>query len=83
MLGLSDFDAARERGAGVPAPAELARLYEKAFAEFGTLALWSYRAAPNPTVAGVLRVAATLRREGNMRARDLADAMEELALAAL
>lgn len=70
-------------GAGVPAPERIADLYRRAFREFGTLALWSRRPTERPTMAQALVVAESLRREGNMRSRQLAAQIEAACRAAL
>lgn len=64
------------------APSELARLYARAFKEFGTAALWSRRPVPDPTPADALVVARALRSEGDLDARRLAEAIEAAAHAA-
>ncbi len=62
-----------------PAANNLLRLYRRAFAEFGAAALWNRRPMPDPTPADALAVAGALRREGDMRARRLAEAIEAAA----
>jgi len=79
----SSLDELKERGAGVPAPEALVRLYRRAFAEFGTRALWSSRPAKRPTVAAALSITESLRVEGNLDARRLAERIEEACRAAL
>ena len=54
----------------------VARLYEQAFREFGSQALWSRRASAAPTIAQALVIADALRREGNLRSRALAVEIE-------
>ncbi len=61
---------------------DLLLLYERAFAEFGAAALWSRRRLAEPTPADALAVARALRREGDMQARRLAEAIEAAAHAA-
>jgi hypothetical protein len=73
----------KELGAGRPAPGEVARLYRQAFREFGTQALWSRRPSDSPTIAQALVVAESLRREGNLKSRALAVAIERACRAAL
>jgi hypothetical protein len=63
-----------------PAPPqveEMVTLYRRAFADYGAQALWSTRAFDEPTVADALIVARELRVEGNLRARALAEEIEQ------
>ena len=64
-------------------PADLVSLYHRAFAEFGALALWSSKPVPNPTPADALAITQSLRVEGNLEARRLAEQIERLCRAAL
>lgn len=73
----------KELGAGRSAPAEVARLYHRAFREFGTQALWSRRPSETPSIAQALVIAESLRREGNMNSRALAVEIERACRAAL
>jgi len=59
------------------------RLYRQAFAEFGTVALWSTRQLPRPTMATALSITESLRVEGDLAARLLAERIEEACRAAL
>jgi hypothetical protein len=52
-------------------------LYRRAFEEFGTSALWSSKPVPDPTPADVLAITRSLRVEGNMQARRLAEQIEQ------
>ncbi len=61
---------------------EIARLYRQAFAEYGVMALWSSRPVPNPTAADALAITYSLRVEGNMDSRRLAERIEALCRAA-
>ena len=72
----------KDLGAGRPAPEEVVRLYRQAFAEFGTLALWNWRALPQPSITQALAIADSLRCEGNLAARALAAKIEEACRAA-
>jgi hypothetical protein len=56
---------------------DLEALYRRAFREFRTLALWNVRELEHPTVHQALLVARSLRVEGNMAARRLAEAIEK------
>lgn len=66
----------------VPTAPQLARLYARAFKEFGALALWNSTPVPNPQPEDALAVARALRFEGNMDARRLAEQLEAAARAA-
>jgi len=57
-------------------------LYRRAFAEFGSLALWNSRQLPEPSPADALAVARALRVEGNLAARALAEQIEAACRAA-
>lgn len=73
----------RDLGAGVPAPPEAVALYRRAFSEYKSLALWSRREMPAPTIRHVINAAGALRSEGNMAAYLLAGQMEDACRAAL
>ena len=77
------MDELKEAGAGRLAPGEIVLLYRKAFHDYGAQALWSRKPSDRPTIAQVLVVAESLRREGNMMARPLAVEIEEACRAAL
>src|SRR5437763_11194885 len=83
MVESDDFQQLKELGAGRLAPEAVACLYQQAFREFGTQALWSRRPSPKPTIAQALVVADALRREGNLRSRKLAVEIEQACRAAL
>jgi hypothetical protein len=70
-------------GFGRSAPAEVVRLYYRAFREFGTQSLWSRRPSEAPTIAQALVIAESLRREGNMNSRTLAVEIERACRTAL
>ena len=61
---------------------ELDRLYRRAFAEYGTQALWNKRQVESPTAEDGLVVARALRRAGDLGARRLAELIEEMCRAA-
>jgi hypothetical protein len=61
---------------------DLSRLYARAFEEFGAAALWNKQPVADPTPQDALVVARALRREGDMRARRLAEEIETAAHAA-
>jgi hypothetical protein len=73
----------KELGAGRPAPEGIVALYRQAFDEFGAQALWSRRPSEHPTITQALAIAESLRREGNMKARQLVARIEAACRAAL
>jgi hypothetical protein len=58
-------------------PEDFATLYRRAFAAFGATALWSSRPVPEPTPADALAITRSLRVEGDLRARRLAEQIEK------
>ena len=58
-------------------PEDFAALYRRAFKDFGTSALWSSRPVPDPTPADALAITRSLRVEGDLRARRLAERIEQ------
>jgi hypothetical protein len=56
---------------------DLANLYRRAFAEYGTRALWNKRLIEQPTPEDALVVARALRIEGDRAARRLAEQIEK------
>jgi hypothetical protein len=52
-------------------------LYRSAFKEFGASALWSSRPVPDPTCEDALAITWSLRVEGDLRARKLAEQIEQ------
>jgi hypothetical protein len=58
-------------------PPDYAALYQRAFEEFGALALWNMRSFEAPTPEDALVVARALRIEGNLQARRLAEQIEQ------
>jgi hypothetical protein len=58
-------------------------LYRRAFEEFGMSALWSSRPVPDPSPADALAITHSLRVEGDLRARGLAEQIEQACRAAL
>ena len=59
-------------------PEDLATLYRRAFAEYGTRALWNMRPVRDPTPADALAITQALRTHGRMDGRRLAERIEEL-----
>jgi hypothetical protein len=66
-----------------PEPETLATLYRRAFAEYGTQALWNKRMLEEPTPDDALVIARALRIEGDREARKLAEDIEKACHAAL
>jgi hypothetical protein len=64
-------------------PPDYVILYRRAFAEYGTLALWNIRSLEAPTPEDALVVARALRIEGNLQARRLAEEIEQVCRAAI
>jgi hypothetical protein len=64
-------------------PEGFASLYRRAFAEYGTRALWNKRLLEEPTPEDALVVARALRIEGDNEARRLAEQIEQVCRAAL
>jgi hypothetical protein len=62
---------------------EFVILYRRAFAEYGALALWSSAPVPDPTPADALAITHSLRVEGNLQARRLAEQIEQACRAAV
>jgi hypothetical protein len=58
-------------------PENLVTLYRRAFEEFGASALWSSKPVPDPTPADALAITRSLRVEGNLEARRLAEQIEQ------
>lgn len=52
-------------------------LYKRAFAEYGTHALWNLRSFETPSYEDALVVARALRIEGDLVARRLAEQIEQ------
>lgn len=83
MASARDLEQLKELGAGRSASEDVVRLYKEAFREFGAQSLWSRRPSEQPTFGQALTVADSLRREGNLRSRALAERIEEACRAAL
>jgi hypothetical protein len=64
-------------------PEDFASLYRRAFAEYGTRALWNKRLLETPTPEDALVIARALRIEGNREARYLAERIERACRAAI
>lgn len=59
-------------------PETVASLYRRAFAEYGTQALWNMRPIEDPTPADALVITKALRTHGGMDGRRLAERIESL-----
>jgi hypothetical protein len=57
-------------------------LYREAFREFGAMALWNVRELAHPTPEDALAITRSLRIEGNLDARRLAERIEQMCRAA-
>jgi hypothetical protein len=62
---------------------DIATLYRRAFEQFGVSALWSSRPVAEPTAADALAITESLRVEGNLQARRLAEQIERACRAAV
>jgi hypothetical protein len=77
------IDEVKQRGAHQLASEVLRALYRQAFASHGARALWSSRPVEHPTVADLLAITESLRVEGDLAARRLAEQIEKACRAAL
>lgn len=59
-------------------PQDFASLYHRAFAEYGTAALWNMRIIENPTPNDALAITRALRTHGGMEGRRLAEQIEQV-----
>jgi hypothetical protein len=64
-------------------PTDSVDLYRRAFAEFGASALRSSKPVSDPTPADALAITHSLRVEGTLKARHLAEQIEKLCRAAI
>ena len=62
----------------VSEPEDFVNLYRRAFAEYGTKALWNMRPIEDPTPADALAITKALRTHGGMDGRRLAERIEQL-----
>lgn len=72
-------DSALPSTGPVEAEQDWPALYRRAFAEFGSRALWNLRELDKPTPRDALAIARQLRIEGNLKARALAERLESIA----
>ena len=67
-----------------PIPSEdYATLYRRAFREYGVRALWNMRELESPMPGDALAIARSLRVEGDLKARRLAEQIEQACRAAV
>jgi hypothetical protein len=66
-----------------PQQRDFVALYRQAFSEYGTRALWNKRHLEAPTTQDALVIARALRIEGDLRARRLAEKIEQACRAAV
>jgi len=59
-----------------PEPEDIVTLYHRAFEQFGASALWSSKPVPDPSPADALAITYSLRVEGDLAARRLAEQIE-------
>jgi hypothetical protein len=83
MTDSATIDDLKRRGAGAPASEELRALYQQAFTDYGLRALWSSRPAARPTIADLLAITESLRVEGGVSGRQLAERIVAACRAAL
>ncbi|MGH7079333.1 MAG: hypothetical protein ACREFU_14715 [Acetobacteraceae bacterium] len=57
---------------------DIKALYERAFRDFGSVALWNMRPKEHPTPADALAITGALRTHGRMTGRRLAERIEAL-----
>ena len=80
---ITDVDDMKRRGAQTPAGEDLRALYQNAFRDYGIRALWSSRPVKEPTIADLLAITESLRVEGGVHGRRLAQQIVEACRAAL
>ena len=68
-------DAMNEK---LPELEDFATLYRRAFAQYGSKALWNMRLIDHPTPADALAITKALRTHGGMEGRRLAERMEKV-----
>jgi len=64
-------------------PEDFVSLYRLAFKQYGASALWSSRPVPEPTCEDALAITGSLRVEGDLNARRLAEQIEKACRAAV
>jgi hypothetical protein len=78
-----DKQCERATASEPPTTDDVVGLYRRAFAEFGSRALWNIKEFDKPTIPQMLAMTRQLRTEGNMNARRLAEQIEKAARAHL
>jgi hypothetical protein len=76
------YECARINECERPQP-DFVSLYRRAFAEYGTRALWNKRRLQAPTPEDALVIARAVRTEGDRRSRRLAEEIERACRAAV
>jgi hypothetical protein len=61
-----------------PEDEQFASLYRRAFADYGSQALWNMRPIEDPTPADALAITKALRTHGGMEGRRLAERIERV-----
>jgi hypothetical protein len=77
MTDRATIEDLQQRGAKLPAPPELRSLYQDAFRSYGLRALWNSRPVDQPTIADLLAITESLRVEGGLGGRRLAEQIVE------
>lgn len=83
MSEVVTIDELKRNGAGRPAPENLRTLYRQAFRDYGLRALWSSRPVAEPTIADIVAITESLRVEGGIPGRRLAEQIVASCRAAL
>ena len=83
MTTVAVIEDLMQRGATTPASDELRALYQQAFRDYGFRALWSSRPVEQPTIADLLAITESLRVEGGVAGRRLAEQIVQACHAAL
>jgi len=83
MVHSMTIDDLKRTGTGRPAPEDLRTLYRQAFRDYGLRALWSSRPVAEPTIADILAITESLRVEGGIAGRRLAEQIVTACRAAL
>ena len=80
---MTDNEKRAESDTQKPTKEEIVGLYRRAFAEFGSRALWNVKQYDDPSPEQMLAITRQLRTEGDMGARRLAEQIEQAARAHL
>jgi hypothetical protein len=76
---MTDSEKRAEARSGKPSKDEIVGLDRRAFAEFGSRALWNIRQLEDPRPEQMLAITRQLRTEGDLSARRLAEQIEQAA----